>query len=149
MNTQFEWSDGGRELLKVIEAEIAKNGGRYRTHCKLQREANRRIYKFKQVEVPISINSIIFNNWHKLMISEISNLVGLPIGTVYWRGRWLGLPTKGRSLSKHNEKMVFNTQTGIYYDSIKDAWKTVGGCYKTLSRKLKGDCNNNTSFVRI
>ncbi len=145
----WEWSEGGRELLRAFKVEIQRSGGRQRVLAKVKRENNRRIYKFAVTDVPISTNSLIFNNWNKLTVPEISKLVNLPQGTVYWRGRWLGLPAKGTSLYQNNRKMVLNTETGIYYDSIILAAESNGLTLKYLSRKLKGKMRNNTSFIRL
>lgn len=144
-------TEAGSDLLEKVNAMIEKNGGRYRLFCKVQREANQRIYRFKQsnTPIPVSTNSLIFNNWHKLTIPEISKLVNLPVGTVYWRGRWLGLPLKGTALYQNNRKLVLNTETGIYYDSLTEAAESNSLTLKYLSRKLKGKMRNNTAFIRV
>lgn len=147
----FEWTPEGRQLLSNVKALIQHNGGRHLMYCKVRREANKRIYSFKQSEepIPISENSIIFNNWHKLTIPEISKLVNLPVGTVYWRGRWLGLPPKGDKLNNKNRIITFNTETGIFYNTIKEASESTNICYHGLSKKLLGQLKNNTSFIRV
>lgn len=42
--------------------------------------------------------------------------------------------------------VVFNTETGIYYDCVKDAAHTINVTRKTLSNRLNGLQYNHTSF---
>lgn len=48
--------------------------------------------------------------------------------------------------SKAKFKPVINIENGIYYESIKEAAKTIGMTQRNLSRKLSGDRRNNTYF---
>jgi len=43
-----------------------------------------------------------------------------------------------------NKKKVINIETGIYYDSLKEAAASLNMSNKDLSRKLLGDRKNNT-----
>jgi len=44
-------------------------------------------------------------------------------------------------------RVVLNTETGIYYDCIKDAALSIGVEYDTLRARLNGRCRNKTSFI--
>jgi hypothetical protein len=44
-------------------------------------------------------------------------------------------------------KLVINLETGIFYDSIKNAWESYGlQTLTNLGRKVRGTQKNNTSF---
>ena len=99
--------------------------------------------------MPISANSIIFNNWHKLSSREIGKLVGISCQSVLARGKFLGLPAKPWFRSDKGDKAVLNTETGIYYESIQKAADSINQHIAILSRKLAGKRKNNTSFIRV
>lgn len=44
-------------------------------------------------------------------------------------------------------RLVINTETGIYYDTVRDASKSIGCKSITLNCKLLGYNRNNTSFI--
>lgn len=44
-------------------------------------------------------------------------------------------------------RLVLNTQTGIFYDCLKDAVNSCGISYHTLQRRLAGKVKNNTPFI--
>jgi len=46
-------------------------------------------------------------------------------------------------------KIVLNTQTGVYYISVREAAKSIGKAQSILCRKLNGDRRNNTPFVYV
>jgi hypothetical protein len=48
---------------------------------------------------------------------------------------------------KANEKIVLNTQTGIFYDSIKEAAELLGYKYHNLSQYLRGINKNKTNLI--
>lgn len=73
---------------------------------------------------------------------------------IHWNApkSWLGIfgkkhPAYGSK--KPNSKIILNTLTGIYYDSIIQATKTTHISSATLSRKLNGLYPNDTSFVFV
>lgn len=55
-----------------------------------------------------------------------------------------GLLVSGRN---GRAKLVLNTQTGIFYDSVTDAALSIGRNANMIMEKLRGDRNNNTPFV--
>jgi len=62
----------------------------------------------------------------------------------------LQIPTKGGD--RPQARLVLNTQTGIFYDCIRDAANTIGGTlkeYMWLYRQLTGYHKNKTSFILI
>lgn len=50
---------------------------------------------------------------------------------------------------KAASKIVLNTQTGIFYDSAKDAANAFGLNYLTLMKRLSGNYKNNTSLIYV
>jgi hypothetical protein len=46
-------------------------------------------------------------------------------------------------------KIVLNTQTGVYYVSVREAAKSIGKTQSILTRKLNGDRKNNTPFIYV
>lgn len=48
---------------------------------------------------------------------------------------------------KANEKIVLDTQTGIFYESIKEAAKLLGYKYHNLSQYLRGRNKNKTNLI--
>lgn len=48
-----------------------------------------------------------------------------------------------------NSKVVLNTQTGIFYDTMTEAAHSIGISFKLLSRKLLGERRNNTSMIYV
>jgi group I intron endonuclease len=50
-----------------------------------------------------------------------------------------------------NSKLVLNLETGIYYNSVEEASKTLskGQGSRTLSCKLRGSRKNNTNFIYV
>lgn len=46
-------------------------------------------------------------------------------------------------------RIVLNTQTGVYYECIKDAAFAAGVEYDTLRARLNGICRNKTSFIYV
>lgn len=54
-----------------------------------------------------------------------------------------------KGASHYKSKIVLNTQTGIFYDCIRDAADSIGQHYATLSRKLLNKRRNNTNFILV
>ena len=50
----------------------------------------------------------------------------------------------GKKVGGANRKLVINTETGIYYNSVQEAAKAIGMPYMTLHNKLTGRYTNNT-----
>lgn len=48
-----------------------------------------------------------------------------------------------------NAKLVLNLETGIFYDTIREASEAASVNYNTLKNKLNGSKNNNTNFVTL
>ena len=48
---------------------------------------------------------------------------------------------------KANEKIILNTQTGIFYESIKEAAELLGYKYNNLSQYLRGKNKNKTNLI--
>lgn len=49
----------------------------------------------------------------------------------------------------HWSKLVLNTQTGIFYESIGEAAYSIGMKLHTLAQKLRGRNRNNTKFILV
>lgn len=142
----------GRQLLKNFQIEIQRNGGIYRTYKAILRERNKRIYKFKESAEPVpqTRESIICNLWHKKSIPQIAKIVGLGETRVREIGKFLLLGER-KYVQNYEEHgyLVLNTQTGIYYNSVVLAAKSVNKDASVLSKKLIGKRRNNTSFIRV
>lgn len=56
---------------------------------------------------------------------------------------------EGRMYGKnhHNSKIVLNTETGIFYESAKEASQYSGIKHSTMKARLNGYCVNNSSFI--
>ncbi|MEK6884348.1 MAG: hypothetical protein AABY22_32250 [Nanoarchaeota archaeon] len=55
-----------------------------------------------------------------------------------------------KPMENKRRKLVLNTQTGIYYPSVIEAFKSFGiGSDIYLARKLRGDRKNNTNFIYV
>lgn len=63
--------------------------------------------------------------------------------------RYKGLRCKKHSQESINKmsKMVLNTDTGIFYNSVKEAAFTHGINRGTLKARLNGGCINKTSLI--
>jgi group I intron endonuclease len=61
------------------------------------------------------------------------------------------LSIKNKGKLPRNSKLVLNLETGIYYDSVTDASRTLnkGQGSRTLSCKLLGKRFNNTNFIYV
>lgn len=67
------------------------------------------------------------------------------------------LRESGRLLAKNygghtgygNKKIVLHTETGIFYEGVKEAAKTIGVTKKHLYRKLNGELKNTTKFKYV
>lgn len=66
-------------------------------------------------------------------------------------GQSLNLESRVKNYEKLNCKIVLNTQTGIFYNNISEASRTLSfGCGKsTLAEKLQGKRKNNTNFIYV
>ena len=56
---------------------------------------------------------------------------------------------KKMSENSKNSKIILNTQTGVFYDSIKDAGKSININYSTLRYYLQNNCKNKTPFILV
>jgi hypothetical protein len=51
-------------------------------------------------------------------------------------------------VAERSSKLLLNTQTGVYYDSMKYAANSIGMNYSSFRNKLSGhNANNNTNFI--
>lgn len=58
----------------------------------------------------------------------------------------LGLPLDTKKIPTC---IVLDTQTGVFYDSIADAARSVNYTYQNLVKRLNGEVRNNTSFIKV
>lgn len=87
------------------------------------------------------------NGFVKKVFGENHHNFGKPVkgGEKYrFKKRDIPLPKK---VSKLRWKLVLNTNTGIYYDTIEEAAKTTGISPSYLSKKLRMRYLNNTPFI--
>lgn len=69
----------------------------------------------------------------------------------YRTGKKLSDYSKNK-LSESKNKILLNTETGIYYNSMKEASKLLGINYSTLASKLSPNCkrsSNNTNLIFV
>lgn len=52
-------------------------------------------------------------------------------------------------LASSKRKVILNTQTGIYYDGVIEAAKSIGALFTTLYSRLNGHLKNNTSLIYV
>lgn len=89
-------------------------------------------------------NRIINYNGKMIPIWELSDIVGSNDGVI--RNRI----NRGQCVDINaSVKMVVDLQTGIFYDSIKEAANAKQISYGCLLHKLKGRVKNNTSIVYV
>lgn len=55
----------------------------------------------------------------------------------------------GHDLKEKRKKIVLDLKTGIYYDSMQEAAKSVNLHFKVLSKMLTGTKNNKTNFKYV
>jgi hypothetical protein len=69
----------------------------------------------------------------------------------FWFGKKGDMcPLFGRKGINHpNSKIVLNTQTGIFYECVREAAESIGMKYQTLRNKLCGFRFNNTSLIYV
>ena len=60
------------------------------------------------------------------------------------------IPKEGR-VSPNSKHIWLNTETGIFYDTLASAHKSLGNTMKhrTFRAQLDGQCPNRTSFIRL
>lgn len=97
----------------------------------------------------------IYDNWNKLSIQQIAELLAVSTITVKRMGKRLGLKRKTRvvdnapNVTYRARVWLLNLQTGIYYLSEKEAAETIGMNYSTFKNKMNGNRINNTQFIKI
>ena len=52
-------------------------------------------------------------------------------------------------VSENNSKLLLNTETGIYYNSIKEASELLSIKYSTLATKLNANCKNSSNNTNL
>lgn len=144
----FEWTPEGRRLLKEFKIEIQNSGGIGAVYRRVKRESNIRLYKHKISEIPVSSDSIIFNNWNKHTVAEIADMIKKARSYVWDRAKFLGLPDKKREgwntdMIHHNKPV---TNGYVTFNTINEAAEYLGMKPKTLSAMLRGENRNKTNF---
>jgi hypothetical protein len=61
-----------------------------------------------------------------------------PVGSLF---------SRGKGGEHHSSKLILDTQTGVFYESLKEAAWAKYTHYKHLPAKLKGKMKNNTSLI--
>lgn len=59
----------------------------------------------------------------------------------------ISAPIVRNPLGFHKIKLVLDTQTGVFYNSIKELCELYGYKYDTIKSKLNGKLKNNTQFI--
>lgn len=78
------------------------------------------------------------------------NLSKRRIGNKNSLGRILSQETKDKIRANNKtSKLVLNTQTGIYYDSAKEAAKSIEMKYGSFKNRLTGQVKIQTSFIYV
>ena len=104
----------------------------------------------------ISREGYLHSNETKLKISlsqkgkKISEETKLKM-SIFRNGKKLSVLSK-KKLAEKKSKILLNTETGIYYESIKDASNLLGINYSTLASKLSSNCkrsSNNTNLIFV
>lgn len=54
---------------------------------------------------------------------------------------------EGKTNLKNNSKLVFNTETGIYYNSLKEAADTIETRSNVISRRIESKTKKHTNFI--
>jgi len=79
---------------------------------------------------------------------HLRNLSKSRIGNKNSLGRILSQETKDKIRNNNKlSKLVLDTQTGIYYNSAKEAAESIGMKHSTLTKKLSGVTKKQTSFI--
>jgi len=52
-------------------------------------------------------------------------------------------------LSLSKQKLILNTNTGIFYFGLKEVSELINTDTTTIGRKLRGKMKNNTSFIYV
>ena len=71
------------------------------------------------------------------------------IGNTYSLGSKRPMVAKISKGNKHAASLILNTETGIFYDSVKEVAEMLGVKPKTMSARLNGQNRNNTSFIIV
>lgn len=54
-----------------------------------------------------------------------------------------------KNTAKHFEKIILDTQVGVFYSGAKDAAKSYGLNFGTLRARLNGSMINNTNLIYV
>lgn len=97
----------------------------------------------------------IYNNWNKLSVQQIAEILAVSTITVKRIAKRLKLKRKTRvvdtppNVTYRARVWLLNLETGIYYLSEKEAAETIGMNYSTFKNKMNGNRINNTQFIKI
>lgn len=158
----YAWSDGGRELLSIIEAKIELYGGRaalYRTICA---ENNVYIEQVISTEPTTPYKTAKRNQigyivamWNIYSTPTIANKLSISHDTVTLTAKMLKL---GRNMASERlsygqsykkTTIVLDTSNGIFYENIMLAAKSKNMDWRYLYNRINDSIKNNTSFIRL
>lgn len=159
---QYPWSDSGKQLLSIFEAKIQYYGGAPVLIDELCKED---IIEFKAYKKPKkktkfkfikdSHKATIIDLWNKKSTNMIAQSLKISHDTVTMVARSMKLGRNKFSEKFSNgqqnktKNMVLNLETGIYYENIMLAAKTINVTWHNLNWRISKSKVNNTSFIRV
>lgn len=151
---KYEWQEGGRELLRVIQERIKFYGGNLVLHKAMIKET-RPILTMPNTEVETSRFSVIYNMWPTHTLDQIAAKIGCSYQLVYKHAQRLGLTKNHKQTGyKFDQRLkqtywVLNKQTGIYYENIVRASESIGMHPGVLNKRLHGKAPNKTALIIV
>jgi hypothetical protein len=137
---QFEWQANGKKLLSIL-ISISKKNNFYHFAMKEARPS----LILSSISVDLTPDNIVYKFWNDKTLFQIAKMAGISHTEAWRKGMKLGFVYK----PDNTVKELLNVETGIYYDSIKDAARSINGCRSVLSRKIQKNKVNPTSFILI
>ena len=154
--SQFEWSESGKQLLRIFEQKIKEHGGHFSLWSKMRKEVSPvRIKHNRPAKRTHYIlgSAYIHDNWNKLTLTEIAQAINKPLVSVSRQAKRMGLRSKkndfinrGKYVQMEKGKRVINKDTGVIYPSIRQAALSIGMDRQNLRRRLYGVVTNNTGL---
>ncbi len=164
MEGSYMVSDMGR--VKSIERKIKKKDGRHYTAQErvLQYWVNKKGYHVVCVSLngnnrAMLVHRLVAMTFHEnpKKLPEVNHKDGVKSNNNYLNLEWCTSLDNNKharlmGLIKYisgNNKKVKNIKTGQVFQSIKDASKTIGMHYQSLSNRLHGKTKNETNFILL
>lgn len=162
MTEQYPWSDSGKQLLSIFEAKIQYYGGASVLIDELCREDifPQKSYVRPKKKTKFQIlnenhKAFVINNWHKMSTNDIAKKLKFCQSSIVRFSQQMNL---GRNQYKKTYSTgqqykltdwYLNTETGIYYENLMRAVKSVNGDWYNMYFRIHKRKLNNTSFIRV